>query len=113
MLASFDPRNATLEAPGARSHTVSGPDASRPSSPGSATLSTSVSVGVGPPSSKTAVSSTSGQRWVWIEAHGSPAAASRRDQSSSVMCGAAGASISSSSRTASSHSGSPATDVPR
>ena len=29
------------------------------------------------------------------------------------MCGAAGASISSSSLTASSHSGSPATDVPR
>src|SRR5262249_49575870 len=43
--------------------------------------------------STTADGSTSGHRSVWIDAHGSWAAASRRDQSSSVMCGAAGASI--------------------
>ena len=64
-------------------------------------------------SSTTAVSSTTGHDWVWIDAHGSPAAASRRDHSSSVMWGADGASISSSRLTASSHSGRPATDVPR
>ena len=63
--------------------------------------------------STTAVSSTSGQRSTWIELQASPRASARRDHSSSAMCGAAGASIRTSSRTASSHSGNPATDVPR
>ena len=56
--------------------------------------------------------STSGQRSRVDRRPRLAGAASRRRHSSSVMCGAAGASISSSSRTASSHSGEPATAVP-
>ena len=70
-------------------------------------------IGTSRVASTTADGSTSGQLAWWIDDHCSPAAARRRDQSSSVMCGAAGASISSASRTASSHSGVPATAVPR
>ena len=40
--------------------------------------------------STTAVGSTTGHVWVWIETHGAPAAARRRLHSSSVICGAAG-----------------------
>ena len=52
-----------------------------------------------------AASSTTGQASRWIEDHSAPVPASRRDQSSSVMCGAAGASMRSSIRTASSQAG--------
>ena len=63
--------------------------------------------------SRTAASSTTGHDSRWIDVHSAPAPASRRDHSSSVMWGAAGASISSARRTASSHSAEPATTEPR
>ena len=85
-------------------------------SAGTVTLSRSLPftwTGISRVDSTTAAASTTGHVSVWIEDQAAPAAARRRLHSSSVMCGAAGASIKSSTRIASSQSGDPATDVPR
>src|SRR3954447_22590008 len=85
-------------------------------SAGTVTLSRSLPftwTGISRVDSTTAAASTVGHVSVWIDDQAFPDAARRRLHSSSVMCGAAGASINSRRLIASSQAGDPATDVPR